>query len=182
MKQFSYSSKKLLTTKKQKGFTLLELLVVMVIVGLLSAIGLGGFMSSQKKGRDTRRKADLQAIQSGLELYYNDFNEYPESGAGNTIDGCDGATCAWNSIWQKNGSIYMVQLPSDPGGNTYFYSSTGVGYQLYARLENTEDIAAAQCPAGLGFYVGTDCGSTACNFVVASSNTDPDVLPSIECD
>ncbi len=160
--------------RKQRGFTLLELLVVIVILGLLAAIGLGSFRSSQKKGRDGRRKADLAAITSALELYYNDFDQYPAA-IGNQIGGCDGGACAWNDIWEKNGTIYMVQIPKDPGGDQYVYASdaTGSYYILYARLENDKDPAVAHCTTGVGYYTGVSCVVGGCNYAIYSSNTSP---------
>lgn len=156
----------------------------MVILGLLAAIGLSSFMSSQKKGRDARRKADLSAMQAAFELYYNDFNSYPLSGVGQTIDGCNSGSCNWNGLWEKNGTIYMVQIPQDPGGNVYRYVSNGTGYLLYARLENVQDTDVVQCSTGLGYYntTGFDCGSGGCNYVVASSNTSPNELPTVLCE
>src|SRR3989344_1099535 len=61
----------------KKGFTLIEVLVVVSIVGLLASVvlvGLGGFRA---RGRDTRRLADLKSIQNGLELFYTKNNSYP---------------------------------------------------------------------------------------------------------
>lgn len=171
--------------QRQKGFTLLELLVVMVILGLLAAIGLGSFMSSQRKGRDARRKADLTAIKSALELYYNDFDSYPLSDASQNIVGCDGGACDWNDLWERNGTIYMVQIPEDPAGGTYAYDSDGTSYILYARLENEYDSDIAQCGAGgAGYYdtVGFNCNSGGCNYAEYSSNTSPSSLPTVQCE
>jgi general secretion pathway protein G len=167
--------------RKQKrilGFTLVELLVVMVILGLLSTLGIRSFISSQKKGRDARRKADLEHITSALELYYNDNDQYPPSNAAGQIVGCDGAACSWNGPWtdQGGGVTYMVQLPADPGGNIYQYSTdlAGTYYLLYARLENTQDRDVPIGPnTGPGVYQGTSCGSDSCNYVVESPNGGP---------
>lgn len=161
------------TVKKNKGFTLVELLIVIVILGLLSTIGIGSFISSQKKGRDARRKADLESITRAMELYYNDNDQYPGS-SGGLIQGCDGSACSWNQIWddQSGGVTYMVQLPTDPGGSTYSYSAPADGsyYILYARLENTQDADIPAGPTGPGVYSGTNCGSDACNYAITSSN------------
>ena len=56
----------------KKGFTLIELLVVIAIIGMLSSVVLASLNSARAKGRDAKRLADLRAIATALELYYND--------------------------------------------------------------------------------------------------------------
>ena len=169
------------TVRKQKGFTLVELLIVIVILGLLTTIGLGSFMSSQRKGRDARRKADLDSITSALEMYYNDYNQYPVNDSSAEIDGCDSGGCGWNQVWEKNGAIYMVQIPEDPAGGSYAYQSDGSSYVLYARFENTQDSDIPAGPSGPGIYntLGFDCLSGGCNYEVHSSNMSSSSLPTV---
>ncbi len=63
------------------GFTLLELLVVMTIIAVLAAVGLGNYSRSLGRGRDARRRSDLKSIQNALEQYYiNHDNNYPSNG------------------------------------------------------------------------------------------------------
>jgi len=168
------------TPTRKKGFTLIELLVVMVILGLLTTMGLGSFMSAQRKGRDARRKADLDSISSALEMYYNDYDSYPTSSV-QRINGCDSGACNWNELWDKNGFIYMVQIPEDPSGGSYMYDSDGSSYILYARLENTQDSEVPRGPSGAGYYntTGFNCVSGGCNYEIHSSNTSLDSLPTI---
>src|SRR3989344_5865679 len=64
----------------KKGFTLIEILIVISVIGILASIvlvNLGGFRS---RGRDARRISDLRTIQNALELYYANGGEYPASG------------------------------------------------------------------------------------------------------
>jgi len=61
------------------GFTLIELLVVISIIGLLSSIVLTSVNSARKKARDARRLADMHTMQTALEFYYDQFNQYPDS-------------------------------------------------------------------------------------------------------
>lgn len=65
-------------SRKEKGFTLLELLVVIGIIGILVAIGTISYTAAQSRGRDSRRKADLENIAKALEQYYgqNNVNQY----------------------------------------------------------------------------------------------------------
>ena len=124
---------------------MIELLVVIVILGILSVIGLGSFSSSQMKARDSKRKTDLRAISDALEVYYNDFGNYPLADGTGFMQGCgaDGEqVCTAGTIWQTdNGTTYMVQIPEDPSGGKYYYlaSPTGSHFQLYAHLENDRD-------------------------------------------
>jgi general secretion pathway protein G len=169
---------------KSKGFTLIELLVVIVILGILAAIGLRSFRSTQIKSRDARRKEDLSSVARALEAYYNDQGQYPEGGAvTGQILGCAGVgetpvACDWGGTFQDYlGTFYMAQLPEDPSSYSYFYVSSGSDYKFYARLENTQDQSIARDeegdPAG---YTDISCGALLCNYGITSSNSS---LPTI---
>lgn len=64
---------------KFKGFTLVELLVVISIIAVLSVVGMALFTSAQKNARDARRRLDIKAIHNALEMYYNQNGSYPGS-------------------------------------------------------------------------------------------------------
>lgn len=64
---------------KNQGFTLLELLVVISIIGILLAMGSVAFSTAQQKSRDAKRRADIKALRSGFEQYYAKFNGNYES-------------------------------------------------------------------------------------------------------
>lgn len=63
--------------RKEKGFTIVELLIVIVVIGILAAIVIVTFTGVQKKARDSERKSDINAINSLLEVYYADNAVYP---------------------------------------------------------------------------------------------------------
>src|SRR3989304_4722403 len=78
------------TNKMKKGFSLIELLVVITIIAALVAVALPNFLGARQRARDAKKKAELRELKSALRLYYNDFNSYP-GGTGYYIKGC-GAT------------------------------------------------------------------------------------------
>lgn len=169
---------------QKKGFTLLELMIVIVLIGILVTMGTFAFMSSQKKARDARRKQDLSQISKALEMYNNDQNKYPAADASGQISGC-GTTyaevCPWGTSFGNTSSvpnvIYMTKLSKDPmfPSFTYKYVPTTSGYRLYARLENLED---QSIPTTGSKEYPVLCGGTTiyCNYVFISSNvTEPAV-------
>lgn len=162
----------------KRGFTLIEILVVIAIMGFLISAGLGSYTSSQRRGRDNRRKNDLQNIAKALEYYYNDKTTYPLANASGQMMGCGvGATvaCDWGSSSFSNtttNTVYMVTLPNDPATNRrYYYRRSGTGYQLYAALENDFD---SDFHAG-GYGPSCNNGGSAipCTYGISSSNVAP---------
>lgn len=61
----------------QKGFTIVELLIVIVVIGILAALVLNTFTGVQKRARDTDRQNDIAQLATQLEVYYNDNGKYP---------------------------------------------------------------------------------------------------------
>lgn len=165
--------------KKNRGFTLMELLIVMVILSILVAIATGTYTTSSKRGRDNRRKNDLRNIATALESYYSDKGTYPTNNANGEMVGCgtvDGQVCSWGGQFKdQNNTLYMVLIPSDPiSSQKYYYVSTGTSYILYARLENTKDAGNGVKQEG---YASTNCSNgvaVLCTYGLASTNL---VLP-----
>lgn len=155
------------TQSFQRGFTLMELMIVMVIIGILTSIIGGSFMQSKLKARDAQRKNDLGQVQRALESYYNDHGTYPPASDGKILG------TPWGGVFQDtNPTVYMNQLPNDSKQPSmqFFYvtSSDDMKYQMFTYLENDkdEDINTS--------IVGKICGTMDCNYGVSSPNTRPE--------
>lgn len=155
--------------KNRRSFTLIELLVVIIILGILAALITGNFFTSLKKGRDAKRKADLEQLQRALELNYEDSRAYPQA-----IYVAGGALSD-----QVSGKVYMKKVPVDPQGTTYGYEidADGTYYKLYACLENDQQVLPYES-APTNFTCAHLCknqtgAGVACVWGVSSSNTEP---------
>lgn len=154
----------------RQGFTLVELLVTITIIGILSSIGLGSFSSAQIKARDAERKSHLKQLKDAFEAYYNDHGKYPLPAD---------ISIQWGeSFTDAKGTVYMVELPKDPAqGLEYTYAPAGDGrsFQLYARLENTRDINALKDENNQPLvFTDLECGNKECNYGISSTNTTPE--------
>lgn len=131
----------------RSGFTLVELLIVISIIGILARFLFVNFAEVRIRGRDTRRKSDLTSMKQALRLYYNDYQRYPASDEADRILGCgaDGIEiCAWGSAFVAGSTTYMGELPADPiniGAQVYHYvqSDDGEDFQLWTVMENKSD-------------------------------------------
>lgn len=70
-----------------RGFTMIEILVVMVIIGVLATLGGTTYVKSLSRGRDARRLEDMKSIQKGFELYYAKHDDYLIDSSTNSCDG-----------------------------------------------------------------------------------------------
>lgn len=105
--------------KNQKGFTIIELLVVIVIIGILVALALPNLFAAQARGRDTDRKNELKNAQQQLETYHSDNGQYPEN---------------WETVVEE-------ELRTGPRNDSYTYTpeNDNQTYKITATLENKED-------------------------------------------
>lgn len=151
-----------ITNNTQKGFSLVELLVVIAVIAMVIVVIFPNFMGIRQRARDTARKSDLVQLQKALELYKQDQNPqtYPATDA---IDSSLCGTC-WSSGADCTGNIYIRKFPCDPGGSTpvsYLYNRSDtddLSYTLTACLENTVDserdaTANPSCVSGVSYTV-----------------------------
>lgn len=108
---------------RQRGFTLLEVMVVIVILGLLATLVLPRVLGRQDQAMVAKAKADVQALSTALKMYKLDNFTYPSTGQGleALIKQPAGEPLAKN--WKMGG--YIERLPTDPWGNPYQYLSPG---------------------------------------------------------
>lgn len=109
-------------SRQQSGFTLIEVMVVVVILGILAAIVVPRVMDRPDAARITKAKQDIRALESALNLYKLDNFVYP-----NTDQGLEALVSKPSSTPEpRNWKQYMDRLPKDPWGNDYQYLSPGV--------------------------------------------------------
>ncbi|MBU0577585.1 prepilin-type N-terminal cleavage/methylation domain-containing protein [Patescibacteria group bacterium] len=125
------------TIKKacRRGFTLIELMIVIVILGVLMGTILPRITGGQARARDTGRIADLNTISQALETYYDDFGQYPGAiGTEYCLDGAESVAFEDDlGDYLKGGA---VPTPPSSGQKTTIASKTCTGSYYYAPLEN----------------------------------------------
>lgn len=166
---------KIMLKFKQKGFTLLELLLVIALIAILSTFVIATGRESFKRGRDTQRKSDIKNVASALDIFYSDYGIYPASDGAGAILACpysaitsSGTPCVWGTseFSDDQGTIYFNRLPTDPDeSQSYYYepSATQDSFVIYTDLEIEGDADSAK----LGCTGGTCSGH---DYFVKSSN------------
>lgn len=115
---------------RSAGFTLVEILVVVFIIGLLATIVGVNVMGQTGKAQRTKAMADLKQIESGLHLYKLDNGRYPttEQGIAALIQKPGGGPQPRK--YNAEGYLNMSKVPLDPWGSPYVYLSNGRSYTL----------------------------------------------------
>lgn len=110
--------------KRNAGFTLIEVMVVVVILGILAAVIVPKIMDNPDKARVVKAKQDVQALKNALDLYKLDNYSYPSTDQGlqALVQKPGGSPEARN--WKQGG--YLDRLPKDPWGGDYKYLNPGV--------------------------------------------------------
>jgi len=138
--------------KLENGFTLVELLVVLSIIILLSALGITSYRSAHRSARNGKRKSDLEQIRSALEMYRDDNDVYPAADDSSDND--------WSTmITALESGNYFDTPPTDPSSYSYYYNTEtadGYAYTLCAYLEGE----TGSCTGD------PDCGGETCNYQV----------------
>lgn len=114
---------------RQQGFTLIELMVVVVILAVLAAVAVPKLMDRPDEARLVKAKQDIAAMSSALQLYKLDNYRYPT-----TDQGLEALVSQPSSEPEApNWKQYLQQLPDDPWGKPYLYLSPGENgdYDLY---------------------------------------------------
>lgn len=120
--------------QKQTGFTIVELLIVIVVIGILAAITIVAYNGVQSRARNTARESGLETIRKALELYYTDNGQYPTSqSCGSTVingNWCTTADSSWDTFATrlKSGNNFIASVPRDPVSTPGQSPLTGAGY------------------------------------------------------
>ncbi len=158
-----------LALSEVKGFTLNEMLMVIIIISFLIGIVLTGTGGFQASARDTRRIGDLRNAQTFLELYFNMCGHYP--GTVNCSDPVVGGQIQWDTLRGVMVPKVTSQFPKEVSGKKYFYgvSSDGLNYTMGAQLERSNSVL--QDDVDESSSNGVDCQDTGSNPVYCISSS-----------
>jgi len=157
-------NKSLINHLNSKGFSLIELLVVISIIGVLVGLSAFGLQGARQSARDARRVSDIEQIRSGLELYKADCGIYPSTtdfpAAGGNLLGDD------SSLSCADTNTYISSSPADPNPDKlYKYNRISpTTYEICAAMEGSAPTVSCQ---GLTPGLCPD-GSHRCNYRVVN--------------
>lgn len=112
--------------RREKGFTLVELMVVIIILAILTGIAIPSYLALRSRARESATRSEMANIGTALELYMADLEEYP--------DAADWATAGTGAADLIETAGYMTNVPDDDSwDNVYDYTRTSATeYTLYS--------------------------------------------------
>ena len=111
--------------RKQAGFTLIELMVVVVIIAILAGLIVPRFMGETDKAKQAKAKMQIESLESALKIYKLDNGSYPttEQGLKALVEAPTAGNIPKN--WRQGGYLEKGKVPKDPLGNEFVYVSPG---------------------------------------------------------
>ena len=150
----------------KNGFTIVELLIVIVVIAILAAISVVAYNGIQERARFSSMRSDIASINKAIQLYYADNGSYPITPAGGSGQPCSGNWCGWDQAGGDNfipglSPEYISIIPQLPtsnvNGETYLYRSpSGTDYKLIRLLSTGLSAAETSAMADL---MTTNCGA-----------------------
>lgn len=129
--------------KEESGFTIVELLIVIVVIGILAALVLNTFQGVQARARDTERKTDVNALATQYEVFYNDNGRYPTTTEGadaTNFPGLDAeAVNDPNGVAVNAANSEYTYAPTPVGCDNDLTSNPCVAFTLTATMEEEAD-------------------------------------------
>jgi general secretion pathway protein G len=114
--------------KAEAGFTLIEIMVVIMILGLLATLVVQNLRGATDKAKKTKAMADIAGFKTALDRYYMDNGSYPTTDQGLQALVTPPTSGRVPANYENGG--YISRVPPDPWGNQYFYQSDGNTYVL----------------------------------------------------
>ncbi len=109
--------------RKQRGFTLIEIMVVVVILGILASLVVPRLISRPEEARIVKAQQDIRAVEAALQLYRLDNGFYPSQEQGLQALVTAPTSAPLPRRWSSEG--YLASIPVDPWGNEYLYLNPG---------------------------------------------------------
>ena len=110
----------------RRGFTLIELMIVVVILGLLATTIMPKILDKPEKARRVKAMADIRSMQQALALFKSDTNRFPT-----TSEGLQALVTNPGNVKNYDSDGYLERVPLDPWGNPYVYISPGLHSKDY---------------------------------------------------
>jgi prepilin-type N-terminal cleavage/methylation domain-containing protein len=137
--------------RRAKGFTIVELLIVIVVIAILAAIVIVAYTGIQDKAKFAQKRTDIENLQKLVEMYYSENGSYPVT-VGWNYQRRDGNNFIPGIVPQYAGTIPQVTdgPTGSPTNNTYIYTSNGTNYKLMRLYQSSIPSGEwAQVPASM---------------------------------
>ena len=115
---------------RERGFTLIEILLVVVIIGIFAVLIVPNLVGRDDQARVVAAKTDLQSIANALQLYKLDNYSYPSTTQG--LEALVNKPQSYPEPPNYPSAAYLKRLPEDPWGAPYRYSASGNSFEIYS--------------------------------------------------